>query len=131
MAVKRNNINRSALDQGAITSVEHNVLAGGKKHVAVGPALTIVGALNVARSVGIGASLWIYNNSATVGFVRTFAPGESPAAPTGISDGIAVPPNAYIYLNTGTKMSIIGSAATLACYLVQDDTRLNIDDNQG
>jgi hypothetical protein len=131
MAAKRNNINRSALDQGAITSVEHNVLAGAKKSVLVGPALTIVGTLGSARSVGIGASLWIYNNSATVGFVRVFAPGESASAPTGLADGIAVPPNSYIYLNTGTKMSIIGSAATLGCYLVQDDTRLNLDDNQG
>jgi hypothetical protein len=131
MAAKRSNLKRSAVDSGVAISTAYNQYAGSIKHVAAGPALEVLGALSAEISVGFGASLWIYNNSGTVGFVAFYKPGVSVPTPSSMANAIAIPPNSYLQVNSGLNSIIVGSASTLGVYKIVDDTALNPDDNQG
>lgn len=113
------------LDSGSIFGLTFNQGAGANKVVSSGPSLKIIGPLNVARQFQEGSILWIYNNSSTVGFVKFAQTGVLITAPTGLSDGIAIPPNQYLQLSIGSNTQVIGSAATLGCYLMEDHTKLS------
>lgn len=122
----------SAYDSGSVDAASFNWQAGGQKNIEIGPSLQILGTLNGTGSlkkVGYGKSVRVYNNSASVGWIAFFdvAGGDTPAAPTGLADGIAVPANSYITVSSGTKDSIVGSAATLGAYLIIDDSSVKDD----
>jgi hypothetical protein len=130
MAAKRGNVNGSTIDFQLATSVENNFYAGAKKTVSVGPFLQFAGLLNAEVDLGTGAQCWVYNNSGTVGFVATYPVGVAATPPSSPSTGIPIPPNAYMQIGLGLNCRIIGSAATLACYKVMDDTNINLNTNQ-
>ena len=123
MPLNRKSISES-IDQQAATSVEHNNLAGSKKTFQAGPYLEIIGGIATAYNCGKGASLWIFNNSSSVAFVKFGA--AAVAAPTGITDGIALEPNSYTYLNSGYNDFVRASAATVGCYKVSDDSAIKL-----
>jgi hypothetical protein len=126
MPLNRKSVSES-IDQQAASSVEHNNLAGAKKVFSAGPGLDIIGSVATAFNCGKGASLWLYNNSSSVAFVRFGA--AAVAAPTGIADGIAIPANSYIELNSGNNDFVRASAATVGCYKVIDDTAYRISNS--
>ena len=131
MAVKRTSGHKSSIDQGSAISAGFNQYAGAHKHLPAGPALNILGTLASPVTVPYGASLWIYNNSGTVGWINFYAPGDTPVSPTSLANAIAVPANSYLQVNSGIKNTVQGSAATLGVYQVVDDSVLNPNDNQG
>lgn len=111
------------------TDYSFNQYAGGL--VVVGPTLgklTIMGALNTAKSISIsGANVAVYNNSTTTAFVKTG--NSSVTAPTGGADGICLAPNSYTIIAMGTDTHIISSAATCFGYEIKSD--LNYNPNSG
>lgn len=118
----------STVDPGQSMGVEHNILGGGKNVVEVGPALTQLPSASFTAGSdvgGLGTSLYLYNNSATVAFVAFYDPTvtPSPATPTAAA-GIAVPPNAYFRVNSGQVNSMIISTANILIYRVAVGTVL-------
>lgn len=114
-------------DSSSATILEYNRYAGAQKQIDGGAVLEILGPLNVAKNVAQGATVYCYNNSASTAFVRTYPHGATPVAPTGISDGIAIPPNSYMVINMWEDCTIIASAATVGGYKLKDDTKLSAE----
>lgn len=131
MGRKRVNTKRSAVDMGQAISAAFNQYSGGMKQTDAGPALEIIGTLAAEKAVGIGASLWVYNNAGAVGWITFYSGTGAAPTPSGLSNAIAVPPNSYLKVNSGLNGVIVGSAATLGVYKILDDTSLTVDDNQG
>lgn len=123
--VTRTSVNSSGVDQGLATSVEHNVRAGSKKTFQAGPVLENLGLITGTIDVGFGASLWIYNDANTVGFIAFFPVGNPGVRPNNLSSGIAVPPNSYLYINSGEEQLLMGTI-NLAAYRVVDDSKLQV-----
>lgn len=119
-------LRQGGADSGQIESIEFNQYGGGKKTIEVGPSLTNLGDASSGLSLlGIGQSLWLYNNSASTAFAIFYTlPGSVPATPT-LATGIALAPNSYTRLSSGQFNSIKTSAATVGVYSVQDDSQLN------
>ena len=143
MANKFNRVvdNRFLQDPNQIDAVEYNPASGGEKSLIVGPRLLpipIVTAGVAAYSTNVtaatampylGALLAIYNNSGTVGTVTVGQSAAVTSQAIGTSDangnvGVACAPNAYTYLSMGNNQWIIGSAATLFVYIIEDPTRI-------
>lgn len=111
-----------ALGSGDSTGHSYNKYSGGIKQVEIGPLLQILGTLDTKKTFKAGAQLWIYNNSATVGYVNLFVSTDATPTPSSLSNAIACAPNSYTKLAAGLNTAIIGSAATLGGYVVTDDT---------
>lgn len=118
-----------------VQSIEYNPASGGQKSLIVGPRLLpirIAGGYttNVTTATAIpyrGANLAIYNSSGTAGSVTVGQDATVTSQAIGVSDangnvGVAIAPNAYTYLSMGNNQWIIGSAATLFVYVVEDPT---------
>jgi hypothetical protein len=117
-------------------AIEYNPASGGQKSLIVGPRLipiSIVGpawTTNVTTATAIpylGANLAIYNNAGAAGSVTVGQDNTVTSQAIGVSDakgnvGVACPPNAYTYLSMGNNQWIIGSAATLIVYVIEDPT---------
>jgi len=129
--------NASLQDPLQIKAVEYNPASGGQKSLTVGPRLLpiqIAGGYttNVTTATAIpflGANLAIYNNSGTVGTVTVGQSAAVTSQAIGVSDangnvGVACAPNSYTYLSMGNNQWIIGSAATLFVYVIEDPTRI-------
>jgi hypothetical protein len=118
--------NEHTKDTQSLQSQMFDMLSGAQKGIDMGPALSILGELNSAAvHVGIGAQLRVFNNSASVAWV---AFGDSSlAAPTGGSDGIAIPPNSYVFVCSGEDDHVRASAATVFGYKASDDTTLRLE----
>lgn len=125
MKIQRTN-STNPTDANLVNSVEYNIYAGAKKIINAGPQLEIIGAINSPKRVGEGVSLLLYNNSGAVAWVNfhNAKQNETPVAPTGIANAIAIPANSYLALNSGTKDTVTASAATVGAYKIKDDTQL-------
>jgi len=121
-------------------SLEYNPASGGQKSLIVGPRLlpipTAAGnTTNVTTAIGLpylGANLAIYNNSGTAGSVTVGQSAAVTSQAIGVSDangnvGVACAPNSYTYLSMGANQWIIGSAATLIVYIIEDPTKITME----
>ena len=128
---------QSLQDPSQIKSAEYNPAAGAEKALIVGPRLLpiqIAGGwkTNVTTATAIpflGANLAIYNNAATAGSITVGQDGTIASQAIGAVDangnvGVACPANAWSYLSMGANQWIIGSAATLIVYIIEDPTRI-------
>ena len=119
-------------------SLEYNPASGGQKSLIVGPRLIPIQissgyTTNVTAATAIpylGACLAIYNNSGTAGAVTVGQSSAVTSQAIGVSDangnvGVACAPNSYTYVSMGNNQWIIGSAATLIVYVIEDPTRFN------
>ena len=126
-----------------IEAIEYNVESGGKKSLMVGPRLIpiqIAGGYTTNVSAGVvlpnlGVCLAIYNNAGAVGSV-TISPAVAASLAPGVTDGVgnvgvACPPNAWTYLSAGFNQYIISSAATILVYIIEDPTRLALQQANG
>lgn len=111
-----------ALGSGDAVGQSYNKYAGAMKRVEVGPLLQVLGPINAKVTFKAGSSLWIYNNSATVGWIALYSAQSADPTPSSLANAIACPPNSYMRVSAGLNTAIIGSAATLGAYLVVDDT---------
>ena len=134
--VKRSPINSATLGANDIASMVANARAGANKVLPVGPQLrTPAGATQVqgftantaALPLPPGTSLALFNNSATVAWVTMNKAADGAlVAPTGIANAIPLKPNDWTYLNMGENDQIQTSAATVGCYIIEDDTSFQI-----
>lgn len=138
MAAKtQRNIDNKFLNSGNdAQSIEYNPASGGQKALLVGPRLLPIpnGAaawktnITVATALPLpGATLWIYNNAGAAGSVTVGHDATVTALAIGAVDasghvGVACPPNQYTQVSMGFNQWIIGNAATLICYIVEDPT---------
>jgi hypothetical protein len=113
------------------TDMSYNDWAGALK--VLGPVqgvFKILGALDAGvQTPQFGATVAVYNNSTTTAFVAVYP--QTGAAPTGGANGIAVPPNSYIYVSMGANQFIIANAATCFGYQVIDESYLSPGTAQG
>lgn len=131
----------SLQDPNGIKAAEYNPSSGGQKSLIVGPKFLPIRNVtagvpgyttNITAATAIpyrGAILAIYNNSGTAGSVTVGQNNTVTSQAIGAVDangnvGIACPPNAYTYVSMGYDQWIIGSAATLICYIMEDPTRI-------
>lgn len=127
-----------------IKAIEYNPSSGGQKSVTVGPHLipiqisggwtTDASTLKVLPQLGM--NLAIYNNAGTVGSVTIGATSALTSQAVGAVDangnaGVACMPNAWTYLSAGFNQYIITSAATLIVYIIEDSTRLALQQQNG
>jgi hypothetical protein len=128
-------------DPNGIKAVEYNPASGGQKSLIVGPKflpIPIVTAgtpgwkTNITAATAMpyrGAILAIYNNAATAGSVTIGQDATVTSQAIGASDangnvGIACAPNSYTYVSMGYDQWIVGSAATLFCYIMEHPTKI-------
>ena len=137
MAKLRVNKPGSSLDQGAIASTQANPYSGGKKSLTVGPDFqkpagqAFVSGTDASAGINVvpWTSLWLYNNSATVGWVA-LSTATIAAAPTSFANGIPLRPNAWTQLAAGENTFIRTGANTVGVYTINDDTTVrDIDPN--
>lgn len=76
---------------------------------------TFLGTLNTAKECGKNKPVMIANSAGTVAYVKF---GDSAVvAPTGLADGVMVPPNSLIVLASGSNTHVIASAVTVGGYV--------------
>lgn len=121
---KQRTLNNVSQDLGSVELVQHNEASGAKKSVSVGPCfINNTGlALNTAQNVNPGQSLYIYNNAGAVGWVSLGI--NTAVAPTGFANAIPCKPNDWTVISSGLNNTILGSAATLGLYILDDATGL-------
>ena len=128
MGKKRVNRNNSAVSSNEVDSTQNNAYSGGKKSLSVGPDFkkqstnTFISGLDASAGISINpwSQLWLYNNAGAVAWV---AMGTATlAAPTGFSNAMPLPPNAWTKLAAGENSLIRTSAATVGLYCINDDT---------
>lgn len=100
-----------------------NQQAGAFKSIPMLGKVQILGAANVAKAVGAGKVVALYNNSATTAFAKTGPNNVTP--PAGGADGICLKPNDYTLIALGEDEAIIANAATVFAYLLVDDLEYN------
>jgi len=109
------------IDQGSIGAIEHSLQAGAHKTIPAGWSRTsYLGDTSTAKAILKGTNVAIYNNSGSTAFVSFYPAGSAVAA--NATAGVPVPPNNYVYLNSGDNDFIISSAATVLAYTMQDET---------
>lgn len=74
-----------------------------------------------AKKIPPGTNCAVYNNSATVAFIVFYSSSGS-ALNADATDGLPVPPNSYIYLNSHNNDLVKASAATVLIYPMIDET---------
>jgi hypothetical protein len=138
---QRRNDTKFQISGNDAQSLEYNPASGGQKSLIVGPRLLPISVVtggvpgwttNIATATALpslGLTLYIYNNAATAGSVTVGQSSAVTAQAIGAVDangnvGVACPPNAYTELSMGSNQWIIGSAATLICYIVEDPTTI-------
>jgi hypothetical protein len=103
-----------------VDELVYNEAAGARKVLPLGGLLTPVGALGAAYNAGAGATVAVFNNTASPIF---FAVGDAAVvAPTGPANGVPVPAYSYFYASLGANTHIIASSASGFGFLVSDDT---------
>ena len=126
-------------DPNNISNNSYNDGAGAQKNLPVGPylkpiqtgAATYITDISAAAvRVGKGVSLSIFNNTATVQSV-TIGGSTVASLAAGIVDangkvGIALKAYEWTHVNTYDNDYIISSANTVICYVVEDDTYIEI-----
>lgn len=121
-----------------VVSIEYNPASGAQKSLIVGPRLlpipTGLGTwkTNITAATALpalGLNLAIYNNSGTAGSVTVGQDATVTSQAIGAVDangnvGVACAPNSYTYVSMGYNQWIIGSAATLIAYIIEDPTMI-------
>jgi hypothetical protein len=91
------------------------VQGGNSNHVGI---LSPVGDLTAAKSVGENCIIACFNSTNQVQFIRT---GDNTVTiGTSYVDNIPVPPDSYIYINTGGYRFIIGSSGMYGYKLMDE-----------
>jgi hypothetical protein len=112
-----------SLDISFIQAVLFDLISGGQAHFEVAPKVTILGALDAAKSVGLGAGVRCINTDAVVHYVAIGA--AAMAAPTGFTDGIAIPAGQLVVINTADLGDYIRSDSNkVGGYLIYRDSVL-------
>ena len=128
--LKRRLNSQGSQDPSSIDVIAFDTVAGGKGWFQVAPKLSIVGALDAAKGVGMGRVLWIFNSDLTaVHYVAVGAVGMG--APTGGADGIGVPPGQYICINTADAGGFVrsDSALVFGYAVVRDSVLIDVPDS--
>lgn len=101
-----------------IGQLTFNERSGGNRNVSVGGAYDILGAIGTAVRCGTFASLMIANTTAIGHFVKF---GDSTvAAPTGVADGVYLPPYSNTFVGSGLFDYVRADVAGVAAYKLQD-----------
>ena len=121
--LKRKENLQGQLDSQFTTMTAFDLVAGGHAHFDVAPKVTILGSLSVAKAVGLGAIVRCINTDVAVHYVAIGA--AAMAAPTGMTDGIAIPAGQLVTINTADLGDYVRSDdAKVGGYLVYRDTIL-------
>lgn len=128
-------------DPSSIQVMTYNEAAGAQKNMDAGHhlvpmnvnATTFTTDATTARSVGMGKTLAIYNNSATVQAATLGDDAAMTALAVGAVDaagnvGIPCQPNTWTYIATNNRQFVRTSNASLLVMIVKDDTSIT---NQG
>ena len=137
MAKNRNILGNKIKDTGSISNEQYNEASGAAKSVEIGPKLipipTATGGTTSANAAAVGLpvagrSVYIYNNSLTMGAVSFGGPTISaPVAGTiDASGAVGIPcePNTWSRFSCGDATFVRTSAVTLLVFLVEDDSSL-------
>lgn len=104
---------------GEIGQLQFNEQAYAQRNVSVGGVFDILGPAGAALRVGMFAAVMVSNTDAAGHYV-TFGPTGAVAAPTGLTDGIYIPPYSNVFLSSGQNSYIIADSATVGVYKMQD-----------
>jgi hypothetical protein len=127
---------KKTFDTFSVQSNIYNEYAGGQKNLTVGPFLTgiqtdagIVTDASTSKRVGYGASVAIFNNSATLASARfgaTSAVAVGAVGSVDVDGNVSVPllPNSWTYLASGEKDWLITSASTCLVFIIKDETEM-------
>jgi hypothetical protein len=83
--------------------------------------VTIVGSVAAGVAIPANKPIVIMNTAAAWGYVK-LSTATIGAAPTGITDGIGIPPNGILVLASGANTQIRSSAATIGVYVANEAT---------
>lgn len=81
--------------------------------------VTILGSLATAVECGKNKPVIIANNAAAAAFIKFGT--SAVAAPTGLSDGLFLPPNSLTVWSSGQNTHVRASAATVGGYVANED----------
>jgi len=137
----RNMPGHSVQDLGSIPFLTYNESAGAQKNMDMGHNLLPIPTPGVGvgystdattlRSIGAGKTLAVYNNNAAVGSITLGVAGQASLAP-GVADaggavGIPCAPASWTYISLYLKTHAIASAATLLCFIVNDESSIRTE----
>lgn len=121
---KRTRRTGSQYDTNTATSNSYSEFAGGLKTLPTGWARDAAGTqlhdATTAKAIKPGTNVAVFNNSATVAFIAFYPTGSAVTADA--TNGVPVPPNSYIFLNSHNNDNVIASAATVLIYPMIDET---------
>jgi len=109
-------------DAQEISAAQYDVNVGAQRNYEVGKLLTPMGALDAAKPAFRGATVYVFNNTLAVHWVKTG--GAAVAAPTSCADGIPIPAGGYFAVGTGMDDYIRSDSANVFGYLLADDSEL-------
>lgn len=103
----------------AQSQLTYNEPSAAIRHVPIGPVISkILGSCVAPTECGMFAALMIVNTTATVMYV---AIGDlNVSVPTGVADGVAVPPNSVMLLSTEESTHVVSSGVGLGVYKQKD-----------
>lgn len=88
----------------------------------------ILGAIDSAKECGRNKPVLVANSAAVIHFVKFGS--SSVAAPTGLSDGIMIPPNSLIVLASGTNQFIRSDSNAVGAYVATEQILDDADQQQ-
>jgi len=116
----------SPLDQGTIDNIQYDSGSGGKKTLEVGPALAFVSVTTAAVDIHPGDQLFLFKNTAGIGYVKLAKTGTPTAATAPAIDVFPVFGEAYTPISAADYKKIIG-AADIFLYVLRNDNRLKVN----
>ena len=126
--LKRRLTLQGTIDPASNKAVEHDLTAAGHGDLPVEGKLSILGNLATAVPVGYGAIVRCYNNDQSVHFVAVgIAAMGAPSTP---ANGIPIPANSYITINTADQGEFIRSdnAKVFGYQLLRDSSFIIVPD---
>jgi hypothetical protein len=107
---------------GKALDMAYNGSAGGFKHINVFPYINAPGvALGAVKKFDQGKTLALFNSDAALHWYRTYPATDTPTAPTGMADGVPVPPGQYMLIAMGNDTQIISDSALVFAFTIDDD----------
>jgi hypothetical protein len=113
-------------DASGVVNIEHNLPSGAKKVLPLIGYLEYIGDASAQKEVAAGELIALFNNSATVGFLKmalagaTIASAPSAAGP----DIIHLKPNDYTIISLGPN-AVFRSSANITAYRLVDASILS------
>jgi hypothetical protein len=118
---KRTRQSGSNYDPQSAAANTYSEYSGAQKNVPSGWARSrFIGDATTAKAILPGQNFAIYNNAGAVAFVSFYPTGSAVAADS--TNGVPIPPNDYLYLNSSDNDFVIASAATVLIYEIRDET---------